>query len=91
MNGKRLVWVTIVGVGSWATWRALSKGEAPWRRYAGILGAGSMLLMLSEINDELAGGLAALTGLSVAISNAGTVEKAKGSGSGGGTGGSRKR
>jgi len=93
MNGKKLVWATIVGVGTWATWRAVRHGEAPFRRYAGILGAGTMLLLLSDINENMAGGLAALTGLSVAIGNAGTVPKGTSSvksKSVGGSGGRKK-
>lgn len=88
MGGKRLVWVTIVGVGSWASWRAIRHGEAPWRRYAGILGAGTMLLLLADINEEIAGGLAALTALSVAIGNVGVVPEDAGTIS---TGGNRKK
>jgi hypothetical protein len=46
-----------------------------------------MLLLLSDVNENMAGGLAALTGLSVAIGNAGQVpseSKVKAAGSSGG-------
>lgn len=75
MEGKRLVWAVIGGMTIWSGYRLVRHGEDPSRRIIGIGGAGIMLLLLSEVNDELASAFAILTGVAVAIGNAGTIDE----------------
>lgn len=74
-KGKGPIWGAMALYGGWAAWRFVRYGEDPLRRIGGTLGLGAMLLLLAEVNEKLAVGLAWLTVIAAATGQIGAGPK----------------
>lgn len=79
MNGKRIVWASIIGLSVLAGFQWIRDGKDPLPQLAGTGAAGFLLLMLAEAGDgaeRIAGAfavLAALTAGTVTVGQGGAI------------------